>query len=389
MKKKWNEKYLPALKQITRFFALYGLIPTLSGAVVGLLIFVQSHGEGKAREIMAQVGDQALSSVLGQVTQKENTPLGFYFLSDELIPPTNPTTLLQAGTTEYFSAENSPKEEQKPDVIYDSLPAGATPIISCDLSSSSYFINTTNYTIDVDAARNAAFPSGTDTKKDEPLVLVLHTHATECYFEDNTNLSDFASDGIDSYFLPESTAFRTEDPEKNMIRVGKVFTDTLNSLGIPTLHCTEMHDREDFNSAYVNSAETVKRYLKEYPSIQYVIDVHRDAVVRNEAYVKSYTVIENQPSAQVMLVVGTGQNGRHPNWEQNLVVATSFKDQMDALYPTLSRSLYLRTSRFNQEYLPGCMLLEVGSAANTLEEAQRAAKYAALSFGEMLKNETK
>ena len=59
---------------------------------------------------------------------------------------------------------------------------------------------------------------------------------------------------------------------------------------------------------------------------------------------------------------------------------------MDTLFPKLSRSLYLRTSRFNQEFLPGAMLLEVGSCANTLEEAENAAKYAAHAFSEMLKS---
>jgi stage II sporulation protein P len=216
------------------------------------------------------------------------------------------------------------------------------------------------------------------------LVLVLHSHGTECYFEDNTNLSDFATDEIESYFVEGQTFFRTQDTEKNVVRVGKVFSDTLNRLGIPTIHCTVMHDRDDYNNAYTYSAETVKAYLKEYPSIQYVIDLHRDSVVRGNAWVKTRTEIEGKESAQVMLVVGTNQNGRHPNWEKNLVVATAYKDTMDTLYPSLARSMYLRTARFNQEYLPGCMLLEVGSAANSLEEAETAAVLAAKAFASML-----
>lgn len=384
MKKKWNETVLPAMKRFLAVFALYALLPLLSGGVIGLLVFVQSQGEAEAAALMAEMGSQTVGQVVGEITKRERAPSGFYFLSPEAMPPALGLSLLRIGSSRYFEAEKEAvvPEEKKPEIVYDALPAGATPIISCDLSSPSYYINTTKYTIDLEAARSAAFPSGTALS--EPLVLVLHTHGTECYFEDNTNLSDFATEGIDGYFLPESTSFRTTDPTKSVVQVGKVFVETLNSNGIPTLHCEVMHDKEDFNAAYVESAETVKAYLKQYPSIQYVVDLHRDAVVRGDAYVKSLTTIENTPTAQVMLVVGTGQNGRHPNWEQNLIVATEFKDRMDALYPTLSRSLYLRTARFNQEYLPGCMLLEVGSAANTLEEAENAARFAASAFADMI-----
>ena len=90
----------------------------------------------------------------------------------------------------------------------------------------------------------------------------------------------------------------------------------------------------------------------------------RDSIARGDARVKTETTVKGEKSAQVMLVVGTNQNGRHPHWEKNLVVATAYKDTMDTLYPSLARSVYLRTARFNQEFLPGCMLLEVGSAAN-------------------------
>ena len=95
--------------------------------------------------------------------------------------------------------------------------------------------------------------------------------------------------------------------------------------------------------------------------------------------------IKGEKSAQVMLVVGSDTYYSHPNWEQNLVVATAFRDSMDKHFPSLSRSLYLRTARFNQEYRTGCMLLEVGSAANSLEEAENAAAFAAEAFVQMLK----
>ncbi len=392
IKKLWFDKILPRIQKAFGLFALYGVIPLVCGGMVGLVIFIQSEGSGHAEKILTQLGEQSVAGVIGGKTQRKAFSGGFYFLTEELLPPLHDQAAVTLGGGGYFSPEkgsedaaenatpNEPRE-QIPDVIYDSLPAGATPIISCDLSSSSFFINTTGKEVDVNAARNASLPKAS-SKGAEPLVLVLHTHGTEGYFEDNTNLSEFATDGISGYFLPDKTSFRTDDPAKSVVQVGKVFSETLISCGIPTLHVETMHDAEDFNSAYSKSGETVKKLLAQYPSIQYVIDLHRDSVVRGDSYVKSLATVENTPSAQVMLVVGAG---KHENWEKNLSVAANYKEQMDARFPSLSRALYLRTARYNQQYLPGCLLLEVGSAANTLEEAENAAHFAALSFADLLK----
>ena len=384
-----KEKLKLFFRKAAGFFALYAALPLLCAATIGALLFIRFEGEAEAVEVFMAIGEESLL-----MENEDSTDFfpSFYFLSSEILPPLSEKASSKIGSARYFSSVKVPateiQEEEKnvPEVLYDSLPAGATPIIKADLSSASYYINTTNYTVDFDQVRKSAFPSGVRSQDQSPLVLVLHTHGTESYFEDNTNLSDFATDGIESFFLQNETVFRTSDPNKSVVQVGKVFSDTLNGLGIPTLHCTVMHDADDFNDAYYNSAETVKKMLAQYPSIQYVIDLHRDSVVRGDSYVKSYTEIEGEASAQVMLVVGTNQNGRHPNWKQNLVVATTFKDTLDSLFPSLSRALYLRTARFNQEFLPGCMLLEVGSAANTLQEAENAARYAAKAFYQMLQN---
>ena len=395
MKKTRLQKMLSALQNAVRIFALYGAIPLVCGGMVGLVIFIRSAGSGQAQTLLAQAGERSLVSVIGGIAVKSETSPGFYFLTDELLPPMHEATKAILGTGTYFShdplklpateQEDKAESEKKPvaDVIYNAVPTGAKPIIACDLSSKSFCINTTGHSVDIEAAKKADFPSET-TFGDEPLVLVLHTHGTEGYFEDNTNLSEFAPDGVDGYFLPDQMSFRTTDPKKSVVRVGDVFTETLISCGVPAIHVSTMHDRGDFNNAYSKSAETVKKTLEKYPSIQYVVDLHRDSVVRGDSYVKSFTTVENTPTAQVMLVVGTD---KHENWEKNLTVAASFKQQMDKQFPSLSRALYLRTARYNQQYLPGCLLLEVGSAANTLEEAENAARFAARAFSEMLKNE--
>ena len=390
MKNKWFRKAEDAIQKALRLFALYGAIPLVCGGMIGLLLFVHATGTSQAAQALAAAGQQSLVGIVGGSAIKHESPHGFYFPSGELLPPMHEDLAVVLGNSVYFSPEIAPvppaeeKTDETPNVKYTALPAGATPIIACDLSSKSFCINTTSQAVDIEGVKKANFPVEAPSGN-EPLVLVLHTHGTEGYFEDHTNLSDFATDNVQAYFLPESTSFRTTDPKKSMVRVGEVFSETLMDCGIATLHVTTMHDQGDFNSAYTKSGQTVKKMLEKYPSIRYVIDLHRDSVVRGDSYVKSYTTVENTPSAQVMLVVGAG---KHENWEKNLVVAANFKEKMDQKFPSLSRALYLRTARYNQQYLPGCLLLEVGSAANTLEEAENAARFAALAFAELIQSQT-
>ena len=389
---KTKEQWIQMGRRFLCAFSLYALLPLICGGFAALLIFLRTVGQEKADAVFYDLGEKSIVTLLGGKARREERSSSYYFLSSELPIPWGSGLKMMIGINRYFGtvppsvSEEAPEKTEPPKILYESLPAGAIPVVSADLSSSSLYLNSTRYTVDAAAVRSSPFPSAVSASGNGPLVLVVHTHGTECYLEDNTNLSDFAPEGVDSYFIESETSFRTTDRSRNVVQVGKVFSETLESLGIPTLHCTVLHDEDNYNDAYTLCAETVKRYLKEYPSIQYVVDLHRDSIVRGDARVKTSAQIQGEESAQVMLVVGTNQNGRHPEWEKNLVVATAYKDTMDALYPSLSRSVYLRTARFNQEFLPGCMLLEVGSAVNSLEEACTAARFAASAFASLLES---
>jgi stage II sporulation protein P len=97
-----------------------------------------------------------------------------------------------------------------------------------------------------------------------------------------------------------------------------VLAEELNSRGIVTIQDTVMHDKNDYSNAYTNSKKSVTEYLKQYPTIKYVIDLHRDAVFTSDGTnQKPVTTINGQQVAQVMLVVGTNQGGaNHPTEEE-------------------------------------------------------------------------
>jgi stage II sporulation protein P len=119
----------------------------------------------------------------------------------------------------------------------------------------------------------------------------------------------------------------------------------------------------------------VKQYLNEYPSIRLVLDLHRDASGDNRNQMKTHATVEGQDSAQLMLVVGTDAAGiSHPNWEENLALGLKLQVQMERLSPGIMRYVNLRAQRFNQDLLPGMLLVEVGAAGNSHTEARRAAQ---------------
>ena len=192
-----------------------------------------------------------------------------------------------------------------------------------------------------------------------PQVLILHSHATESYTP--TAQETYEASGT----------YRTLDPEHNMLRVGAALEAALEAQGIGVIRDTTLHDHPDYNDAYIRSRETARRYLEEYPSISLVLDLHRDAAdLDSGGQLTTQAVVNGRSSAQIMLVVGTNAGGRnHPQWEENMALALKLHAQLEKLYPGLCRPLGCRTERFNQDLSTGALLVEIGAAGDTLEEA--------------------
>jgi stage II sporulation protein P len=110
--------------------------------------------------------------------------------------------------------------------------------------------------------------------------------------------------------------------------------------------------------------------LAEHPTVKLVLDLHRDASGDNHNQMKTYATVAGKSSAQLMLVVGTDSTGKsNPHWEENLAVALKVQVQTERLHPGVMRYVNLRSQRFNQDLLPGTLLVEVGAAGNSHSEA--------------------
>ena len=188
----------------------------------------------------------------------------------------------------------------------------------------------------------------------DPLVLILLTDGSEGF-----------SDASDS-------GYRTTDSEKNVVALGERVTQKLNDSGIKTIHSPVLYDNPDFNMSYYNASLAIKKYIEEYPSISYIIDIHRDSIMGEdgEYYAPTATIENKVKAAQIMFVVGTDYGGSgHTGWRDNLTLALRLQCGISADYPTIMRNINLRSASFNEQYTKGSMLVEIGSCASTLDEA--------------------
>lgn len=189
---------------------------------------------------------------------------------------------------------------------------------------------------------------------ENPQILILHTHATESFA------------GTDN---------RTTDCTQNMVAVGEFLAQKLNEYGFYVLHDKTLHDYPNYNGSYVASSKTAEWYLKEYPSLEIVLDLHRDGIsLTDGTKIPVHATHQGSRIAQMMLVVGSDTNLEHPAWKENLKFATGLHATVEALCPGAMRPLNIRKERFNQQLSPNAVIVEMGSNGNTLEEVLGSAR---------------
>ena len=172
-----------------------------------------------------------------------------------------------------------------------------------------------------------------------------------------------------------------------MVGVGDEMAEVFTEAGISVLHDRTLYDYDSYNDAYNNALAAIETYLAEYPSIRFILDVHRDAIADAEG--NQYKVVSQiegvGTAAQMTLVMGSDGSGLpHDRWMENLKLAVALQDDLLQSYPTLMRPLLLRNSRYNQHATTGSLLVEVGAAGNSPEEAALAGRLFAQNLAEYL-----
>ena len=240
-----------------------------------------------------------------------------------------------------------------------------------------YISNSTDHILSVTAL---AEPFAAElTGEEGPQVLILHSHGSEAY----TPAED---EGI-----VWSGDHRTTDSRYNVVQVGEEMADVLGRAGISVLHDRTLYDYPNYSGAYDRSLAAIQTYLTQYPSIRFILDIHRDAIEDGQGNeYKVVSTVGEETAAQMTLVVGSDGSGlTHPDWMENLKLAAALQQDILAEYPTLMRPILLRSSRYNQHATTGSLLLEVGAAGNSPEEARLAGRLFAERMVEVLQARSK
>ncbi len=248
-----------------------------------------------------------------------------------------------------------PVQTQPPQTAPEATtPEVTQPLLSREDAALVEVINYTDLEPDMEALMVAAeFPA---LEGEAPAVLIVHTHGSESYL---------AQPGY-----TESSPFRTLDTRYNVVSMGEAVANRLRQAGIAVIHDQTLHDVPDYNGAYASSRKSVEGYLAQYPSIRLVLDLHRDA---SDDYVNQLTtgaLVNGAVSSQLMLVVGTS----HDHWQQNMSCAVQLHALLEKTHPGLCRPISFRRGGFNQELLPGMLLVEVGAAGDSHAQALAAAE---------------
>ena len=194
-----------------------------------------------------------------------------------------------------------------------------------------------------------------------PRVLILHSHTTESFTQTAARYQ-------------ESSPYRTLDPGHNMIALGNIVAEILQDAGIEVLHDTDFHDYPSYNGSYSHAASSTRAYLEQYPTIELILDLHRDAADTPTGQMATKCTVGGQSAAQLMFVLGTDKRLNHPDWEQNLSLALKLQVLLEKENPGICRDLTLSKNRYNQHLGKYALLIEIGAAGNTLDQAKLAAE---------------
>lgn len=194
---------------------------------------------------------------------------------------------------------------------------------------------------------------------EQPQILIYHTHSQEGF-----------ADSVEG------------DTSTTVIGVGDYLVQLLQErYGYQVLHITDTFDivdgQLDRSAAYNYAEPVISQALQEHPTIEVVIDLHRDGVDESKHLI---TEVNGKPTAQVMFFNGlsrTNQNGEisylpNPYIEDNLAFSFQLEYLAKQYYPEYTRCIYLKGYRYNLHLKPRSLLLEVGAQTNTVEEAKNA-----------------
>lgn len=267
------------------------------------------------------------------------------------------------GKTEIIS-KNSLTLPKKTGKLYT-----AQELSNVALTKSLYVISrsTVVYDSDFDGKKLMEMDLRMKQSSDKPQILIYHTHSQEGY--------------VDSV---------SGNPATGVVGVGDYLASLLESFGYQVIHLKDEFDvvngKTDRNNAYERASVRLEEVLAEHPSIEVILDIHRDGV---DDSVHLVTDVGGKKTAKLMFFNGMSRPAgedypENPHLQENLAMSLQMKCLGMAYYPGLTRPNFIRESHYNMSYRGKSMLIEVGAQTNTLAEAKNAMEPLAIMLHELL-----
>lgn len=334
-------------------------VPQFSGAEAGAVLaaaaFTMPDGKYKL------VNNPASNDSAEKTTAPETTE------NNSAESENSDTTAATEATAETKSREGVKKYE----IIETQYGAGGSQY-------KNFFVkNRTNYTLNIEELLQQPLGFKMDDSR-QVQVLIVHTHTSESYMDE------------DNGFFYEDFYPRTTDNNKNITQVGQRIAQSLKEAGIGVVHATTSHDHPSYNGSYDRSYNTTMEYLEKYPNIKVILDIHRDSISSESGgKVKPTFTYNNKKAAQIMIMAGYDEDGSYdyPDWNYNLRFALRLQQQAESMYPGMTRPLYFGDFVYNMNVNTGSLLIEIGTDANTLDEAKYTGELLGNALAEVLQTE--
>ena len=328
-------------------------------AICGLLCLVTGFGVLYGKELPLFRLPQSGYEGLVRLAELENRGGGEYTLPVQYAESTGTFLRIrhaEGAVPEYVAEEKQTKPVSVKELL--ELRFGNLEKVTFESFLSNYYIEdvSTKATAEVFEITRLAEYDPSIEKKEEPQILIFHTHGSEGYADSRPGV--------------------TED---TVIGAGEVLAKELReTYGYNVIHETTVFDRkadgsDDRNNAYNNALPVITEILEENPGIEVVIDLHRDS---GEART---SVINGVSTAKVMLFNGLCRTKdgpvsyySNPNLQGNLGFSLHLQVTGNELYPGLMHRIYLKSYRYNMHLLEKYSLVELGTNKNTVAEAKAA-----------------
>lgn len=308
--------------------------------------------------------DRYVVRSLKEILATENTmmykSINIYDIFSEIVPLVKSSQEMMKKYEAYYGGVKKESSIKAPKGFLEDKKFAET-----DMSKNGVvFNNATTYPVNAEEMKSAILDFCA------PSVLIIHTHTSESYAE-NENA-------------------RSNDEDTNVVKIGRIIKERLERQGIAVIHDTTRNDYPAYNGSYNKALGVIERNLADYPDIQVVLDIHRDYTAKtengDEIQLRPVGVVDGKKTSQVMLVVGTDFSGlTHPDWRHNLAFAVQINAELDKISENITRPINIRKERFNQHKTLGSLIVEVGSASNYLSESENAAVYIGDAVAEVLK----